>query len=317
MSTITLTRQVLEDGMLDRTSRARRGLLLFFAILLPLSLLFEAATFMTHNLTWVLALMGVPAFSSMIARLVRHEGFADVSFRLGGGRGLKAFVFALLLPIVIGLIAYGTAWSTGLAHFVVAPHAYGAALLVNLPAPISVKFALELLLAATLGSSIGTLSPLFVAGEEIGWRGYMLTRLVDARIPHPVLVSGLIWGLWHLPLILAGSYATGASADSPLVSALVFLFSATSFAFIIARLRFATGSVWPAIALHTSWNMVIHEVFDRSTTGSQALLWTGESGMLVAITVLVVAIILSQGHWTMIRQLPKRGEPVEQEAIHP
>ena len=42
------------------------------------------------------------------------------------------------------------------------------------------------------------------AGEEIGWRGYMLTRLIDAGVPAPVIVSGLIWGLWHVPLIVAG-----------------------------------------------------------------------------------------------------------------
>ncbi len=316
MSTFTSTQQVPADGVLDRASRARRGLLLFFAILLPLSLLFDAATFITHNLTWVFALMGVPALASIIARLVGREGFADVSFRLGGVRGLRAIVFGLLLPIVIGLIAYGIAWTTGLAHFVVAPHVYGSSLLVNMPQPPAVKFVLELLLAATLGS-IGTLTPLFVAGEEIGWRGYMLTRLVDARIPRPVLVSGFIWGLWHLPLILAGSYATGASALSPLVSVIVFLFTLTPFAYIIGRLRLATGSVWPAIALHTAWNMIIQNVLDPSTTGPQALLWTGESGLLVALTVLVVAIILSQGPWTMIRQLPNRGEPVEREAIYP
>jgi hypothetical protein len=82
MSTFTSTQQVPADGVLDRASRARRGLLLFFAILLPLSLLFDAVTFITHNPTWVFALMGVPALSSIIARLVHREGFADVSFRL-------------------------------------------------------------------------------------------------------------------------------------------------------------------------------------------------------------------------------------------
>ena len=42
------------------------------------------------------------------------------------------------------------------------------------------------------------------AGEEIGWHGYMLTRLVDAGMAKPILTSGLIWGLWHVPLILGG-----------------------------------------------------------------------------------------------------------------
>ena len=46
-------------------------------------------------------------------------------------------------------------------------------------------------------------------GEAVGWRGYMLTRLVDARLPRPVLLSGLIWATWHLPLVLSGQYAAG------------------------------------------------------------------------------------------------------------
>jgi CAAX protease family protein len=28
-------------------------------------------------------------------------------------------------------------------------------------------------------------------------------------VPYPVLASGLIWGLWHIPLIVAGIYAAG------------------------------------------------------------------------------------------------------------
>lgn len=50
MSTFSQTRQVPEDGVLDRASCARRGLLLFFAIFIPLSLLFDAATFISISL---------------------------------------------------------------------------------------------------------------------------------------------------------------------------------------------------------------------------------------------------------------------------
>ena len=41
------------------------------------------------------------------------------------------------------------------------------------------------------------MSLILVPGEEIGWRGYMLTRLIAAGVPNAVLVSGVIWGLWH------------------------------------------------------------------------------------------------------------------------
>ena len=45
--------------------------------------------------------------------------------------------------------------------------------------------------------------------EEVGLRGYMLTRLFAARVPQPLFVSGVIWSLWHFPLILSGVYAAG------------------------------------------------------------------------------------------------------------
>jgi len=136
-----------------------------------------------------------------------------------------------------------------------------------------------IILATTLWTA---LSSLLAAGEEIGWRGYMLTRLIDAGVvPRPVLASGLIWGLWHVPLVLAGIYAAG---PSPALSAVLIMVSITSFGYVIARLRLETGSIWPAIILHSSWNSIIQGPFDGATTGTGATLWVGESGLLTALT---------------------------------
>jgi len=99
----------------NRRFQARRGLALYFAILVPLSAVFETLMIL-GNLSWVWALMWTPAAASVAARLILREGFADVSFRVGGSRGWKAIVLALIFPIVIGLIAYGAAW-TGLVGF--------------------------------------------------------------------------------------------------------------------------------------------------------------------------------------------------------
>jgi CAAX protease family protein len=82
----------------------------------------------------------------------------------------------------------------------------------------------------------------------------MLTRLIDSGVPLPIFASGVIWGLWHVPLILGGVYLAG---PPPLLSALLWMVVATSFSFVFARLRLETGSVWPAIALHAAWNSII------------------------------------------------------------
>jgi len=157
-----------------------------------------------------------------------------------------------------------------------------------------------IILATTLWTA---LSSLLAAGEEIGWRGYMLTRLIDAGVvPRPVLASGLIWGLWHVPLVLAGIYAAG---PSPALSAVLIMVSITSFGYVIARLRLETGSIWPAIILHSSWNSIIQGPFDGATTGTGATLWVGESGLLTALTLVVAALVFSRGRWTILRRPAK------------
>ena len=83
-------------------------------------------------------------------------------------------------------------------------------------------------------------------------------------MPRPVLVSGLIWGLWHVPLILGGVYLAG---PPPLLAAALFMVTATAFSFVFTRLRLETSSVWPAVALHAAWNAVIQATFDPASTG--------------------------------------------------
>jgi len=104
----------------------------------------------------------------------------------------------------------------------------------------------------------------YAAGEEIGWRGYMLTRLIDADVPAPILVSGIVWAAWHMPLILTGQYASG---PHPTLSAIFFTIDITAWAVVIAWLRLSSGSVWPCIWAHCVWNEVIEGAFDLSTEG--------------------------------------------------
>ena len=271
----------------DTQRRARRGLGIYIAIVVLLSAAIEGFVIANPHLDGLIAgLMLVPTLASVVARLALKEGFSDVSFRVGGRRGWSAIVQALIFPVVVGLVAYGIAWTTGLARLDLPP-------MGGLVVPFAVGIVVSLVV---------------VSGEEIGWRGYMLTRLIDAGVPRPVLASGLIWGVWHVPLVLAGVYAAG---PSPTVSAVLIMVSITSFGYVIARMRLETGSVWPAIVLHAAWNSVIQGPFDGATSGAGATLWVGESGVLTALTLVVAAVIYSRGRWTVIRSLPRREEVAE------
>jgi membrane protease YdiL (CAAX protease family) len=265
-------------------SDARRGLAMYFSFVIAFEIVI---------CTWAIArpqdaqlsiavLMFTPAVSSIATRLIRREGFGDVSFRLGGRRSLPWYGLALVLPIVVGAVAYGIGWATGLVGF--------AGTVGSLTAGIG------LILVTAV-----PLTCISAAGEEIGWRGYMLTRLIDAGVPRPVLASGLIWGVWHLPMVFAGFYAAG---DSRLLSAALLLVSITSTSVVYARMRLETGSVWPVVLAHSAWNMIIQNPFDHAASGPGATLWVGEAGILTAAVLVVTAVLVSRGRWADLRRPP-------------
>jgi membrane protease YdiL (CAAX protease family) len=287
----------------DRRRQARRGLAVYFGLVIVSAAAIEGAMIasgapITEQRWLVMALMWSPTVAMIIARLALREGFRDVSFRLGfRNGGYKEWLIAWLYPIVPGVLAYGAAWGTGLAPF--AAPAQLAERLPMLPA------AAQLVVSIALGLTLVTLfSAITAAGEEFGWRGYMLTRLIDAGVPRPVLVSGLVWGFWHMPLILTGQYAAG---PHPVLSAALFLVGITAAGYAFARVRLASGSVWPAVLFHASWNAVIQGSFDAFTAGHDAAhagnIWVGESGILVCVANVAVAIALS------VRPLPMRRRP--------
>jgi membrane protease YdiL (CAAX protease family) len=242
-----------------------------------------------HETGLIALLMWTPAVASFVARLALREGIGDVSFRFGGPIGGKAILLAWVYPLIVAAVGYGIAWGTGLVSFV-PPSLTSIHLALNNPAA---RFLALLLLNATLGTLIGAL---FAAGEEIGWRGYMLTRLIDAGIPRPVLISGLVWGLWHVPLILTGLYVAGPNRYE---SALVFVIDVIAIAYMAAYVRLKSGSVWPAVMVHASWNALIQGVFDASSKGSEV--WIGESGLLITAANIVLVLLLVRGSWQVKR----------------
>lgn len=94
------------------------------------------------------------------------------------------------------------------------------------------------------------------------------------------------------------------------MSAPLFLITIVSAGFLFAWARLATGSIWPAVVLHAAWNSIIQGAFDRSTTAEDALLWTGESGILVAAVLIGLAIASTRIAYTRLRGVPTRDEPL-------
>jgi membrane protease YdiL (CAAX protease family) len=203
-------------------------------------------------------------------------------------------LLAWVYPIVVGLVAYGVAWATHLAQFQ-APLSPRSHLYVGSATP---NLLASLLVSATLGTVLSCLSAF---GEEVGWRGYMLTRLVTAGVPKPVFASGLIWALWHVPLILSGQYAAG---SRPWLSATLFVIGVIAEGYLAAFLRLRCGSVWPTVVMHGAWNAIIQGTFDRATSGTP--LSVGESGWLTVMVSISFMLAVTRGVWTLQRRPGER-----------
>lgn len=273
---------------MESKSKARKGLAIFFVVFIAGSAYIERKVYLLggsvgNHLGWIYLLMWWVTISSVVARVILRESPRDVSFRWGGWAGTRAVLIATALPLVAGSLAYGIAWNTGLAHFT-GPTTPDSVLGIPMSGNPVARFFTFLLIMLTVG---GIRSCRSAAGEEIGWRGYMLTRLIDGGIPAPIFVSGLVWALWHTPLILSGQYASG---PHPLASAGLFVCDVVAMGYIFAWLRLSSGSIWPCIWAHGVWNAVIQGPFDMSTGGDS--IWIGESGILTVIFVVGFAVVL-------------------------
>ena len=277
---------------------ARRALLIYAACVTLGSGICEGIMLWRGGLitdhVWLALLnMWIPGISCVFVRLLLREGFRDVSFSIRGKQMARPLLLAWLFPLAVCIVAYGIAWATHLEGFsapVKAPLGLTAL-------PPALRFVVSVTLNLTLGTVLSAIS---AAGEEIGWRGFMLTRLVEAKLPHPVLLSGLIWSTWHLPLILSGEYAAG---PHPVLSAILFVVGTTSGGVVAARVRLDSGSIWPPIVFHSAWNAVIQGSFDRYTAGGDVArattIWTGESGYLVITTTAFLAFLVARKPWSM------------------
>lgn len=100
----------------------------------------------------------------------------------------------------------------------------------------------------------GFLNALPALGEEIGWRGWLWPRLLRLGAVPAILLSGVIWGVWHSPLLLLGYNYPYSSGPMSLVymSGMCIVLGA-----FLGWLRMYSASVWPVAIAHGVFNAAV------------------------------------------------------------
>jgi membrane protease YdiL (CAAX protease family) len=101
------------------------------------------------------------------------------------------------------------------------------------------------------------LSFMFFFGEEYGWRGYLQGELVKLGKVQGLLLVGVIWGVWHTPIIAMGHNYPG----YPLIGSALMVLCTIVLSFLFGFAVLKSGSVWVAAFLHGVNNNVIPLLF--------------------------------------------------------
>ena len=229
------------------------------------------------------AVMFVPGVAAFIVRkFITKEGFDDAGLGIGPAR---YYLVAWLLPVGLSVLACLLSVLLTPAHFdFTLSEAMKAAVqrAPEKPLPSPQALLLSIFLSAlTIGVMINTL---FAFGEEFGWRGYLLMRLLPAGRLRAMVLVGVVWGLWHAPVILMGyNYPRHPISGVALMVGFCVLFS-----IILSWLRLASGSVLVPAVAHASLNgpasavRIVLRNYDTATSTLMGLVGFVVLGVFIA-----------------------------------
>jgi membrane protease YdiL (CAAX protease family) len=204
---------------------------------------------------WVVPLMLCPGVSAILTKLIFDRSLKGLGWKPGPAKWLG---LGYLLPILYGAVIYGTVWLVGQGGFTMEATAeFASQVGMANASPVQIV-AVYALLMGTIIFVRSSLPGSF--GEELGWRGFLFPELQRmTSFTTASLIGGVVWVLFHLPLILFSDYNSTAPRAFQVV---MFFISAIALTFVHNWFRARSGSVWPAVFLHASHNIFFLNVFD-------------------------------------------------------
>jgi uncharacterized protein len=209
--------------------------------------------------------------------LVTRDGYSKEGWRsLGLHRlGLNVWWIAFGVTLLITVAASAIVWATPLASFGVQEG--------GIVDPVLSFFIF-----------FGMTVVWFGLAEEVGMRGYLQPRLMSLGRTPALLVVGLVFATWHLPLI----FIAPAQVDFPTGNLLLFfpLFYGTFVAasFFFGYMRIYTGSIWPASIAHAvhnaAWNVLGAVTLITVSPVLVDVYLVGDFGLLILIGTAIGAV---------------------------
>lgn len=202
--------------------------------------------------------MLIPSAAHLLTRLLTKEGFSDTYLAVNLKGNLKWYGASVWVKLLEAVISALLLWRL-----------YAGDLSFTEAFPLDESKALTGMLLLQLAFTLIVFFPAF--GEEWGWRGYMMPKLMQlTNKPTAILIGGIIWGLWHAPLTIAGHNFGVDYAGYPWVGIAEMCLMCVLMNAFLTLLTEKTKSIYPASFCHMVNNNMGSGVL-ITLAGSEAL----------------------------------------------
>jgi uncharacterized protein len=270
---------------------ASRWFVYFYLLLTGLYTVGTVVSLIHPNLTTTLAsALLMPNFLGLILLIVLRVKGGKNTFVDAGMAGGKARIW---FGYGLGLVAF-FALQSWLNYFfklgtlVDLKTAFPQLAAANMPI-----FALYLTMALNI-VVIGPFLGLIISfGEEYGWRGFLQTELNKIGRVRGTFLLGVIWGVWHWPVIWMGyNYP-----DQPVLGSLFMVAYCVILAYFLAYAVFKSKGVWTAAYLHALNNQTLSFFMMAVVTPINKLYSFGMGLPALLLGAIVVLMLLRDPIW--------------------
>lgn len=258
--------------------------------------------------------MSTPAIAHVLARVITREGWSNTRLQPNLRAGWKFWLLAWVLPAV--LTVFGA-----LVYFLLFPGLYdpelGALKSMMPTGALPPGFTPQIIILLQLVQAV-LVSPLlnsvFTFGEEFGWRAYLLPKLLPLGPRRSMLLLGVIWGLWHAPLIAMGHNYGQSYPGWPVAGIIMMTIFCIAAGTVLAWFSLRGRSVWPAVIGHAALNGIagIAILLTRDLSNLNMLLGPTPAGLVGGAGFLLLALILfiTAPRWAKLQDHAPAGSKI-------
>ena len=199
---------------------------------------------------WAVAMWG-PGVAAIVTTLfIAKKPFSSLRLNTFGPK--RFYLWAWFLPVLLTIIGLLFTLLFGIAkldlNFTMLRDALASAA-GGSEIPIGVIMSAQILFAIILAPFINVF---FTMGEELGWRGFLLPQLLPLGQWKAMLISGVIWGVWHAPAIMQGHNYPG----YPILGSFMMIILCVLLGTILSWMYLNTKSPWVAALGHGAFNAI-------------------------------------------------------------